>query len=279
MADLAYPGTDDYSMAEFLAILLARESATADEVRGGGGSNQVIALAAGRLAQLTVSPNMWLFTGGAGVFNGKFDRLPLGTWDPKCSHGAECRILMMDVVDTAIQGVSADDRVKVGGSGFGGIQVDKYGNTNMIGIGGPHPKLKVRGPGTIGTIWMSTGPRSVFVEHHNTRLFVEKVEYRSGAGWLEGGDTRQKALGNEGPTRVMTPICFCDFTEVEHRMRLVSVHPGYGVDDVVANTGFELVIEGEVPTTTPPTEWELGVLRSQVDRDGKLKTRRLTVGI
>ena len=61
-------------------------------------------------------------------------------------------------------------------------------------------------------------------------------------------------------------------------MRLVSVHPGYTVDDVVANTGFELVIEGEVPITTPPTEWELGVLRNQVDRGGKLRSRRLTVG-
>jgi len=39
------------------------------------------------------------------------------------------------------------------------------------------------------------------------------------------------------------------------------------------------VIEGDVPTTTEPTDWELNVLRTQVDRDRRLKSRRLTVGM
>ena len=86
------------------------------------------------------------------------------------------------------------------------------------------------------------------------------------------------ADGRDGPPYCWTPICVCDFTEEEHRMRLVSVHPGYTVDDVVSNTGFELVIEGEVPQTTPPTDWELQVLRTRVDRGGRLRTRRMTVG-
>ncbi len=53
-------------------------------------------------------------------------------------------------------------------------------------------------------------------------------------------------------------------------MRLATVHPGYTVQDVVANTGFELVIPDHVPTTTPPTDWELEQLRTKVDRDGRL---------
>ena len=32
-------------------------------------------------------------------------------------------------------------------------------------------------------------------------------------------------------------------------MRLASVHPGVTVDDVVAATGFELAIDGDVPET------------------------------
>ncbi len=280
MAEQANPGTNQYSMAELMAVIIARVMAGPEEKRGGGGAGMVIPLAAGRLAQITVAPNLWLTTGGAGSINGKFDRLPLGTWDPTCNRGAECKNYMMDVVDGALKGRSPEGRMNfISAGGLGGMQIDKYGNSNMIGIGGPHPKLKVRGPGTVGTIWAGSGPTNNFVEHHNKRIFVEKVEYRSGAGWLEGGDARAKALnGRRGPEYAWTPICVCDFTEDEHRMRLVSVHPGYTVDDVVANTGFELVIEGEVPITTPPTEWELGVLRNQVDRGGKLRSRRLTVG-
>ena len=39
-----------------------------------------------------------------------------------------------------------------------------------------------------------------------------------------------------------------------------------------------MIIEGTVPQTTEPTDWELHVLRTQVDRDGRLKKRRVTVG-
>ena len=276
MAEIAYPGTDKYAMAELMAIIIARSAAGEEEKMGGGGANQSIPLAAGRLAQLTVAPNFWLFTGGAGVYNGKFDNLPLGTWDPRCGIGAECKVYMMDVVD---RGISGRRRVAFGGAGFGGIQVDKFGNVNMIGIGGPYPKLKLRGPGTVGVIWMGTGPNGIFLEHHNKRVLVENVDYIAGAGWLDGGDTRFKVLNNRpGPQHVFTPICYCDFTEDEHRMRLVSVHPGYTVDDVIANTSFELVIPDDVPTTTPPTDWELEALRTLVDRGGQLRKRRVTVG-
>jgi len=281
MAQLAHPGTDRYSMAELMAILLARMAAGEDESAGGGGANQLISLAGNRLAQVTAAPNVWLFTGGAGVYNGKFDRLPIGTWDSRCGYWAECKIPLPDIADGGTRGVNGREptRIKrVGAGGLGGIQVDKYGNINMIGIGSPG-HLKVRGPGTVGTLWLGSGPTNIFVQHHNKRLFVEKVDFISGAGWLSGGDSRHKVLnGRDGPQYVWTPICVCDFTEDEHRMRLASVHPGYTVDDVVANTGFELVIPETVPTTTPPTDWELEQLRTKVDRDGVLRRRRVTVG-
>lgn len=281
-AQLVTPGTDRYSMAELLVIAQARVLAGEEEKRGGGGANAVMPLAASRLAQLTVAPNLWLSTGGAGSMNGKFNRLPLGTWDPSCDIGAECKNYMMDVVDTFLKGRVPGGRMSAGdGMGSaGGIQIDKFGNTNMIGIGGPHPKMKVRGPGTVGTIWTACAPQGLFVEHHNKRLLVEKVDYISAPGWLDGGDSRAKLLNNRpGPVFLWTPICVCDFTETEHRMRLVSVHPGYTVKDVVENTGFELVIEGDIPTTTAPTDWELNALRTLVDKDGRLKTRRLTIGL
>ncbi|MDF2114479.1 hypothetical protein PY365_02735 [Roseiarcaceae bacterium H3SJ34-1] len=279
MTRIATPGTDRYSTAEFMAILIARYCSGDRELMGSGGANQLVSLAASRLAQLTVAPNLWLFSGGAGVYNSKFDTLPISTWDPRAGYQAESRILIADVVDNGTKGRKPGDRIARGGSGYGGLQIDKYGNINMIGIGGPYPDLKVRGPGSVGVVWLGSGPNNVYLEHHNKRTLVDKVDYRSAAGWMNGGNERFETLnGRDGPQLVWTPICVCDFTEDEHRMRLVSVHPGFTVEDVIENTGFELVIPDNVMTTTPPTDRELDILRTRVDRDGLLKKRRMTVG-
>lgn len=286
MAEIAYPGTDKYSMAEFFAIVLARDMAGPEEKSGGGGADNLIPLAAARLAQLTVSPNLWLGGGGSGMVTGPapWHRLPLATWDPRTSADAEFRRPMMDRVDSGTKGRLGHSNTRAGrtgGASAGGIQIDKYGNTNMLGVGGPYPKLKVRGPGTVGNIWAATrGDGGLYTLHHNRRVLVEKADYITGPGWLDGWDSREKAYpGTRGPLYVFTPICVCDFTEDEHRMRLVAVHPGYTVKDVVDNTGCELVVPGKVPQTTPPSDWELEMLRTGVDRDGVLRNyKRLTVG-
>ena len=48
-------------------------------------------------------------------------------------------------------------------------------------------------------------------------------------------------------------------------MRLRSVHPGVTVDDVVAATGFELAIAGDVPESRLPTDDELRWIREVID--------------
>jgi hypothetical protein len=48
-------------------------------------------------------------------------------------------------------------------------------------------------------------------------------------------------------------------------MRLASLHPGVGVDEVVENTAFELAIDGDVPETRTPTPEELRILRERID--------------
>jgi hypothetical protein len=51
-------------------------------------------------------------------------------------------------------------------------------------------------------------------------------------------------------------------------MRLRSVHPGVTVADVVAATGFELVIPDDVVVSRAPTESELALL-DQIDPAGE----------
>ncbi len=65
-----------------------------------------------------------------------------------------------------------------------------YGNINMIGIG-TYPQVKMRGPGTVGTIWTGTlrGPYR-YTMHQAPRVLVEKCDYVSGPGYMSGGYSR-----------------------------------------------------------------------------------------
>jgi acyl CoA:acetate/3-ketoacid CoA transferase beta subunit len=172
-------------------------------------------------------------------------------------------------------------RGTIWGWGFsGGMQVDKFGNCNLIGIG-PYEKLRVRGPGTVGTLWTASMMKYyLFFWHHNPKVIVDKVDFISSPGFLEGGDSRWKSCrpGTKGPALVYTPLCVLDFEPVTHRLRLRSVNPGYAVEDVVRSTGCEVVVPERVPQTAPPTDLELYLLHSQIDRRRVLANYRLSIG-
>ena len=81
-------------------------------------------------------------------------------------------------------------------------------------------------------------------------------------GYLTGGDSRREAgLRHGGPSTVVTDLAILDFEEETHRMRLRSLQPGVTVDQVVAATGFELVVPDDVDVLEPVTEPELRLLR------------------
>jgi glutaconate CoA-transferase, subunit B len=273
MTTIADPGTQKYSMAELMVIEIARNMGGCDGKFGGCGAAATLPMAAIRLAKLTVAPSLSWFCGDSSAINPTFDRLPETAAHPRNMVGAEGRNSMMDVLEL---GLRADWDF-----GFqGGIQMDKYGNANMIGIG-PYDNLKMRGPGSVGTPWsISIGQIFMFFWHHSRMIFVDKIDFLSAPGFLEGGDSRWKVAKPQakGPTFVFSPICVMDFEETSHAARLRSVNPGYTIDDVVSNTGFKIIIPEHVPMTTEPTDEELSILRTQVDRDGVLKKFRLTFG-
>ena len=274
MSRPADTGTGRYSMAEAMAVEMSRNLAVDDGTLGGVGGGAAIPMAAVRLATLTVAPNLWWFCGGSAAINPTFSELPLTAHDPRAFVGAEARTPMQRTVDMGMRGT-------LWGWGFnGGMQVDQFGNCNMIGIG-PYENLKVRGPGTVGTLWTASMTKYyLYFWHHSPKVVVDKVDFISSPGFLQGGDSRWKVCRPEskGPALVYTPLCVMDFEERTHRLRLRSVNPGYGVEDVVKNTGCELVIPERVPQTAPPTDWELQLLHTQIDRRRVLKAYRLTVG-
>jgi acyl CoA:acetate/3-ketoacid CoA transferase beta subunit len=99
---------------------------------------------------------------------------------------------------------------------------------------------------------------SYWVPKHSARVFVERVDMISGVGWdrVEGSAARYLDV-----YRVVTNLAVLDFGGPGHAMRLVSVHPGVSVDEVRAQTSFDLhVSAGDVATTRLPTDAELALL-------------------
>jgi acyl CoA:acetate/3-ketoacid CoA transferase beta subunit len=139
---------------------------------------------------------------------------------------------------------------------LGASQIDRYGNSNISCIGDwEKPKSQLLGArGAPGNTRVNT--TSYWIPKHSTRVFTGKVDFVSGIGWDRGAyDIRA----------VVTNLAVLDFDTPDRRMRLRSVHPGVSVDDVVANTGFELVIPDGVPETRVPTDEELRLIRDVLD--------------
>ena len=150
---------------------------------------------------------------------------------------------------------------------MGASQIDAYGNQNIANIG-PWDKPKAQllgvrgGPGN--TINHTT---TYFVPKHTDRVFVPKVDTVSGVGYDRAAELGDWVKAHHEIRRVVTNLGVLDFDSPDHRMHLVSTHPGVSVDDVVANTGFELVV-GDVSTTRLPTAEELRILREVLDPKG-----------
>ena len=97
------------------------------------------------------------------------------------------------------------------------------------------------------------------------RLFVDKVDFISGPGFVDGPGGRER-IGSpsysEGPRYVVTPVAIFDFDEETKVMRLKSVHPGHTVEEVKSRMGFIPIIPDNVPETEPPTVEELELIRA-----------------
>jgi acyl CoA:acetate/3-ketoacid CoA transferase beta subunit len=142
---------------------------------------------------------------------------------------------------------------------MGAAQIDRHGNQNISAIGDwKRPKaqlLGVRGaPGN--TV---NHPVSYWVPRHSPRVFTPRVDMVSGVGYDRGA--RELRV-------VVTNLAVLDFETPEHVLRLRSVHPGVEVADVVAATGFPLVIPDKVPVTRAPADEELGLIRGRLDPAG-----------
>jgi acyl CoA:acetate/3-ketoacid CoA transferase beta subunit len=155
-------------------------------------------------------------------------------------------------------------------------QIDRHGNQNFACIG-PHEKPKAQLLGMRGAPGNTLSHRtSYWVPNQSTKTFVEVVDCVSGVGYDRAAALGETASRFHDVHRIVSNLGVFDFDTPDHCMRLLSVHPGVGVDEVVENTGFELGIEGEVLETRAPEAEELRLIREVIDPESR--TGREVVG-
>jgi len=217
------------------------------------------------LAQHTHAPNSFMLVAGW-ILNPVLSEIPttmeseFGTalQDWRC----ECRATMMPLLHPYVPEKGDVD------VGFGSAaQVDKYGNCNIVCIGDYHkPKVRLVGPINQPGHFAFFG-REIIVVSHEKRAFVDKVDFVSGAGYLDGPGARERlGLLGGGPCMILTDKAIFDFDPDTKLVRLKSVHPGVSLEDVKQNTGYiHDYIPHEVGETPPPTDAELRIIREVID--------------
>lgn len=152
---------------------------------------------------------------------------------------------------------------------FRPAQIDSAGNFNNIAFGKDYAKPRMRLPGTGGIPDVSVYAEHIhlYVPRHSRITFVPKLDFVSGMGHAP-----ERKRGT-GPVYLVSD--FGEFDWEGGHMRLIRIHPGVTVDDVVRKTGFELAVAPDCQTTMPPSDKELRLLREVIDPLGVRKLETL----
>jgi len=144
---------------------------------------------------------------------------------------------------------------------LGAAQIDPWGNINTTVIGDwESPKVRFPGSGGANDV-ASFSWRTIIIMRQDKRKFVEKLDFITTPGNLFGKREETGLPKGVRPYRVVTQLAIYDFNE-EGRLRLYSLFPGVTVDDVIANSSFEIDIPSQVRSEEPPTEEELKAIRA-----------------
>jgi glutaconate CoA-transferase subunit B len=243
----------EYSAAELMTIMASRRLRGGMSVFAGVG----LPLLASVMARKTHTPRLMIVVEG-GVFDPEMlpGRLPISTNEMRAAHRA---VMLTGITDTFLYA----QRGFLQYGFIGGAQVDRFGNVNSSIIGSiDRPRVRLPGTGGANDI-VSLCREVMVVTTHEKRRFVERVDFVTSPGFLDGGDSRQAAGLHFGSVAgVITNLGILGFDPDSKQMRLEALHPGVTREEVEAATGFELLIPDRIETTEPPTAEELALARS-----------------
>jgi len=257
--------SDRYDIHELMVCRIASEMTDDEDLVTILGSFTPLAYASYMLAKLTHAPDAWMvgynsigmpavelsFTGAeAAAYRGAYARnsfTPNGHLVHLGTHG------LLECVSAA--------------------QMDGDGAINLSVIG-PYDSPKVRLPGGAGAPEVVQNYRKVvaYFSKHDARTLVKKVDFATGRRTPVSKDAREKlGLVTDGPVTIVTPLAVLAKSDDDRPFAIESLHPGVTAEEVVENTGFELEVPADIPTTTEPTDEQVKLLRETIDPLGTVR--------
>ena len=232
----------DYKPIELLAYVASGLLEDKKSVFVGTGLPMIAAM----LAQRTHAPGL-LIVFEAGGIGPQVPVLPISVGDSRTFYRAVAASSMHDVMSASQSGYLD--------YGFlGAAQIDPYGNLNTTVIGDwGNPRVRLPGSGGANDVG-SLCWRTIIVMRQDQRRFVERLDFLTTPGYLDGPGARERAglPAGSGPHRLITQLGLYGFDEESRCMKLLATHPGITIDDVQASSSFELIIPDDVGTTEPP---------------------------
>lgn len=192
----------------------------------------------------------------SGCLGSKPATLPLSIGDDDLADTADAIVSVPEIFNYWLQA----GRIDVGF--LGAAQVDRFGNINTTVIG-DYGSPRTRLPGAGGAPEIASGAKeTVIVVRHTRRTFVERVDFVTTPGFLQGAEARAEiGLRGAGPCQVITDLGILAPDVTTKELTLVAIHPGVAVEDAVAATGWPLAVAPGLEVTEPPTPLELAALR------------------
>lgn len=179
-----------------------------------------------------------------GAFNPEITELPLSSVSINVLEKKERSITLPEIWDYALKG-------KVELMFFSATQIDKNGNLNITCIG-DYNKPKVKLPGPAGSVSLRNLCKKcvVITLNHSKRVFVEKVDFIT-----SGSKKDTTVISNLGVIRL------------GESQKILSIHAHSSYEEIIKNTGFDLIRENEDIITEIPTKKELQYL-NEIDPRG-----------
>lgn len=241
----------DYTLMELMAATMAREFRDMETAFVGIGPPLIAAM----VAKFTDAPNMTIAVEG-GAIGSSPRRLLTCIADSTIDERAYACLPMWRLFSDQQRGFFDVGLI-------GAAQIDKYGNLNTTALGGyPRCQVRVAGSGGGNDIGSSVG-RLLIMMRQEKRRFVERVDYLTTPGFLDGGDSRQTAgLLGGGPSAVITDMGVFRFDRQTREMYLAACHPGLEPETIKYNVSFDLKIASDIGVTEAPTQEQVEIMRA-----------------
>jgi glutaconate CoA-transferase, subunit B len=245
-----------YTLREMMTIAAAREIKNGEIVFAGTGISMLAAMAA---KNINAPESVMFFETGA--IDSKLVEIPLAVADSRVMYLAATNGGLFDAFNTMQNPITGKHVVGI----LGAAQIDIYGNLNTTVIGNyVKPKTRFSGSGGACDV-ASFVPRCIIFMQQEKKRFVNKLDYFTSPGHMDGADGRRKAgLREGGPTVVITNMAVFRFDRLTKRMYLAGYYPGITTGQILENMEFTVDVS-KAAEVAPPAPEELRILREKCD--------------